>query len=211
MTRTQSTENNCTRLYVTLNGILVGLAGMIHGGAEALQGNRATKGWMLNSIGAFTLIPNYLVTGLVAILVGLCLTIWTIRFIHTEHGMTIFLILSITLFLVGGGVMQVLFFLVAWGVGIQIRQPLTWWRKTMSQPIRKQLAQWWWLSFAAGYLFLFVGIVIWLVFTPPGAAYKNPGMQYILWANLFIGIVFQLLTIISGFAKDIQKRTVDTE
>ncbi len=186
---------------------MVGLTGMIHGAAEVLQGNRATEGLVLDSIGAFTLIPNYLATGIVAIFVGLCLIIWTIRFIHTEHGTTIFLILSITLFLVGGGVAQVLFFLIAWGVGSQIRQPLTWWRKTLSESIRKQLAQWWWFSFAAGYLFLFVAIVIWQVFTPPGAAYKDPTMQYILWANLLIGIVFQILTIISGFARDIQRQT----
>ncbi len=179
---------------------------MIHGGAEVLQGNRPTEGLVLDSIGAFTLIPNYLATGIVAVLVGLCLIVWTIRFIHTKHGTTVFLILSIALFLVGGGVAQVLFFVVAWGVGTQIRQPLTWWRKTLSESLRKQLAQWWWLSFAAGYLFLFIGIVIWLVFTPPGAAYKDPVMQYILWANLLVGIVFQFLTIVAGFARDIQRQ-----
>lgn len=207
MNRTRLIENSSTRLYVTLQGILVGLAGVTHGGAEILQGNRPTEGLMLDSIGAFTLIPNYLVTGIAAVLVGLCVVVWTIWFIRTLHGTTIFLVLSIALFLVGGGVAQVFFFLVAWGVGTQIHQPLTWWRKALSQTIRTRLARWWWLSFAAGYLFLFAGIVIWLVFTPPGAAYKDPAMQYILWTNLVIGIVFQCLTIISGFARDIQRQT----
>ncbi len=65
MTRSQPTENYCTRLDVTIQGTLVGLAGVIHGGAEVIQGNRPTEGWVLNSIGAFTLIPNYLATGIV--------------------------------------------------------------------------------------------------------------------------------------------------
>jgi len=55
-------------------------------------------------------------------------------------------------------------------------------------------------------LFLFVGVVLWLVYTPPWMAYedKSPVMLYLCWASLLIGLVFQLLTIVSGFARDIQ-------
>jgi hypothetical protein len=179
---------------------------MIHGVAETTQGSRPTEGAWLVSVGAFTLIPNYLATGIAAILVGVCLLVWTIRFIHTQHGPTVFLILSIALFLVGGSVAQVVFFLIAWSVSTQIHQPLTWWRRTLPDPFRKQLAKIWWLNFTAGYLFLSVGVAIWLFLTPPGAAYKDPVMQYICWASLLVGLVFQLLTIISGFARDIQKQ-----
>jgi hypothetical protein len=201
-----SFENKSIRLYVTIQGVLVGLGGMIHGIAETLQGSRPTEGLWLVSIGAFSLIPNYLATGIVAILVGACLLVWTIGAIHTQHGPTVFLILSITLFMVGGGVAQIVFFLIAWGVSTQIHQPLTWWRKTLPESFRKQLAKGWWLNFAAGYLFLSVGIFIWLILTPPGAEYKDPVMQYICWASLLVGLVFQFLTIVSGFARDIQKQ-----
>jgi hypothetical protein len=197
--------NNGIKLYVTIQGILVGLGGMIHGIAETLQGNHPTEGLWLVSIGAFTLIPNYLATGITAIIVGLCILVWTIGAIQIKHGPTVFLILSITLFLVGGGVAQVVFFLIAWSVSTQIHQPLTSWRRILSEPVRKQLAKMWWLNFAAGYLFLSIGIFIWLVLTPPGAEYKDPVMQYTCWASLLIGLVFQLLTIVSGFARDVQK------
>jgi hypothetical protein len=196
-------ENHSLRLYVTIQGVLGGLAGMIHGFAEISQGNRPTEGLWLVSVGAFTLIPNYLATGIVAMLVGLCVLIWTLRFIQTKHGATVFLILSILSFLVGGGVAQVVFFLIAWGVATQIRQPLTWWRKTLSTAVRERLARGWWMNFSAGYFFLTIGVFIWLVLTPPGAEYKNHLAQYICWASLLIGLVFQVLTILSGFASDI--------
>ena len=59
-------ENGSLRLYVTIQGVMVGLAGMIHGFAETLQGNRPTEGRLLVDVGAFTLIPNYLATGIAA-------------------------------------------------------------------------------------------------------------------------------------------------
>ena len=208
--RSQKTpfENGSLRLYVTIQGVMVGLAGMIHGFAETLQGNRPTEGRLLVDVGAFTLIPNYLATGIAAILVGLCIVVWTIGFIRTKHGATVFLLLSIALFLVGGGIGEAVIFLVAWGVGIQIHQPLTWWRKTLSESFRKQLARGWWLNFAAGYFFLLVGVALWLVFTPPWIAYeaKSPLMLYLCWASLLTGLVFQFLTILSGFARDAQKQ-----
>ncbi len=200
--------NSTTRLYVTIQGVLGGLIGMIHGIAEILQGNHPTKGFLLNSIGAFTLIPNYLATGIVAVFIGLCLLTWTIGFIHTKYGAIVFLLISAALFLAGGGVAQVGFFLIAWGVGTQIHQRLTWWRATIPELLRKRLAKNWRSNFAAGYFFLLLGITIWLVFTPPGSVYKDPLMQYICWASLAIGFVFQLLTIVSGFALDIERQTV---
>ena len=46
--------------------------------------------------------------------------------------------------------------------------------------------------------------MIWLVVTPPGAEYKDPVAQYICWVSLLIGLIFQGLTIVSGFARDAQ-------
>ena len=199
-------ENQSIRLYVTIQGILGSLAGMIHGTAETMKGNRPTEGLWLVSIGAFALIPNYLVTGIAAMLVGVCILVWTLGFIQTKHGALVFLILSTVLFLVGGGVMQVLFFLIGWSVATQIRQPLTWWRNVLPDILKKQMAKGWQLNFAAGYFFFFVAIAIWLVLTPPGAEYKDPISQYILWICLFISIVFQVMTIVSGFARDILRQ-----
>ena len=66
-----------------------------------------------------------------------------IGFIQTRYGATVFLCLSILSFLVGGGVAQVVFFAIAWGVATQIRQPLAWWRKSLSGPLRRRFAGGW--------------------------------------------------------------------
>jgi len=202
-------ENRSTRLYVTIQGILGGLIAMIHGISEVLQGNRPTGGNWLVSIGAFTLIHNYLFTGVVAILVGLGLLVWTAGWIHTRHGAAVFLLISVILFLVGGGVAQVAFFLIAWAVALQIRRPLEGWRRRIPGPKREQLANRWKWYFTAGYVFLAAGILIWLFLTPPGAATKDPVAQYLCWACLLVGLVFQLLTIVAGFARDIQRRGLE--
>jgi hypothetical protein len=199
-------DNQSTRLYVTIQGSLIGLVSMVHGVAEIMQGNRPTEGMLLKDVGAFTLIPNYLFTGIATILVGLGILVWSIRFIHTQHGATGFLILSIVSFLVGGGIGEVVLFLITWGVAMQIRQPLTWWRKNLPEKSRKWLAKMWRLNFVAGYFFIFVGVLLWLVFTPPWMAFENKSllMLYACWASLLIGLAFQVLTIVSGFARDIQ-------
>jgi len=199
-------ENRSTRLYVTVQGVLGGIIAMIHGLAEVLQGNHPTGGNWLVSIGAFTLIHNYRATGIAALVVGLALLVWTAGWIHTRHGAAVFLGIAVLLFLVGGGVAQVLFFLIAWAVATRIRRPLTWWRDHLPERSRTGLAGIWRKAFGLGYLFLAGGILIWLVWTPPGVTYKNPAAQYLCWTCLVIGALFQLLTIAAGFARDLQQK-----
>jgi len=179
---------------------------MVHGLSEALQGNIPTGGFVLESIGAVTIIPNYLVTGIAAMLTGLSVIVWTIGFIHKKNGPLIFLTLSILLFLVGGGVAQVLFFILTWSVATRIRQPLTWWSKALPEELRKRLARLWLPVFILSYVFFSIGIGIWLILTPPGATYKEPVMVYACWSFLIMGILFQVLAIISAFAHDIERR-----
>lgn len=199
-------KNSSTRIYVLIQGILIGLGGIAHGVFETLQGNTPTGGYLVH-FGIFTLIPNYLITGIAAIIVGLSVIVWTIGFIHTKNGPVVFLALSILLFLVGGGVAIVPFFILTWGVSTRINQPLTWWRKVLLENLRKQLAQLWLAILISGYLFLLTAIGIWLVLSPPSAAYKAPTIiEYILWSFLCIGILWQPLIIVSGFARDIERQ-----
>lgn len=80
-----------------------------------------------------------------------------------------------------------------------------------SMPIREKLVGHWICSFAAGYFFLAVGILIWLFLTPPGAAHKDPLAQYILCASLIVSRLFKVLTIVAGFARDIQQKEGSTD
>jgi hypothetical protein len=198
--------NDSTNLYVKIQGTGVGLIGIAHGIFEILQGNTPTGGYLLN-LGIFTLIPNYLITGIATIIVGLLVIAWVISSIQTKNGPIVFLAFSILLFLVGGGVALVLFFILTWGVSTRIQKPLTWWKRILPENLRKQLTRLWPAAWVSGYLFLLIAIGIWLVLSPPSATYKAPTItQYILWLFLCLGILFQPLTIISGFARDIERQ-----
>jgi hypothetical protein len=195
--------NNSTRIYVLILGIVIGLGGMAHGIFEALLGNKPTVD-ILERIGAFTILPTYLLTGISAIIVSILIIVWTIRFIHKKNGPIIFLLLSILLFFTGGGVAIIAGFLLTWTVSTRINKPLTWWKKVLSENSRKQFARFWLVSLITGFLLLSIGILIWLLFTPPGEIYKITIVDYLCWLFLCLGLLFQIFTIISGFARDIE-------
>ena len=108
--------NRATRINVTLLGVIFGISGINHGLFETLQGNIQTGGLFISAIGeaqkmwphgnepAFTLIPNFLITGIVAMLVGLAIIVWSCVYVHKKMGSIILLLLFILLLLVGGGV-----------------------------------------------------------------------------------------------------------
>src|SRR5271157_895297 len=153
---------NSTRLFVIFMGIHAGLTGFVHGLCETFQGNTPTGGNVIASFGVFTLIQNYLLTGIAAMLVALILAIWTIGFIHKKNGPIVFLILAILLFLVGGGVAIVFFTPFVFGAATRIDKPLAWWKKTLPETLRKRLASAWPAIFIIGSICLSIGIGIWL-------------------------------------------------
>jgi len=197
-------QNKCTRFYVVLIVVLIGFTGIIHGISEVFVGNKPTEGFLLKSIGAFTLIHNYLYTGIAAISVSLILIIWSIGYIHKKNGHLIFLILSILLFLVGGGVAQIIGFLLTWSVATNINSTLEWWKKHLAKKTRRDLAKLWLKILITGFALLVIGILIWLFLVPPGALYKSPTIEHICWTFLVAGLGFQIMTIISGFARDLE-------
>ncbi|HSK97825.1 MAG TPA: hypothetical protein VK891_14480 [Euzebyales bacterium] len=96
-------------------GALVGLAGVEHGIGEMLQGPVRPDGlfilsWpdaaaleVLSGEPAMTVVPNLLVTGVLAVLVGLAVAVWSIWFAGRRHGGLVLVGLSVALLLVGGG------------------------------------------------------------------------------------------------------------
>ena len=107
-------DNQNTRLTASTFGILLGISGIInHGIFEILQGNTSTNGFFIEAIGeahrfwihgteaAFTIIPNFLITGICVILVASTTILWSVKYIQVNHGATVFLLLLILLTLVG--------------------------------------------------------------------------------------------------------------
>lgn len=106
---------SATRVTVATFGVLAALAGIEHGIGEMLQGNVAPAGTMIlswqdsalfrvvNGEPAMTVIPNLLVTGILAILASLIFLAWVTMFAQRRHGGVVMILLSAVMLLVGAG------------------------------------------------------------------------------------------------------------
>ncbi len=150
--------NQATQMIVSVISIWCGVSGLEHGFFETLQGSAAPDGLLISAIGpvqrfwpggtetAFTVIPNFLVTGILAMLVSLAVVIWSGWFITRKYGAIVFLLLSILQFLVGGGFAQIFLVLLVSAAATQIHARLTWMRAVFPAAIRRFLgALWVWL------------------------------------------------------------------
>ncbi|MCG8353580.1 MAG: hypothetical protein MI924_37935 [Chloroflexales bacterium] len=210
--------NRATRINVATIGVIFGLGGMTHGFAETLQGNTPTGGMFINAIaagstwtrwseggeGAFTIVPNFLVTGILAMLVGLAIIVWSLGFVHRPRGPIVFLSLFILLFLVGGGIGQVAFFIPAWVVATRIRKPLCWWRSVLPAGLRSGFAKVWpWLLTLAALLILTALVIAIFGYIP--SVQDMERVLNITLAMVGLSLVIFLLAFVAGFAYDIER------
>lgn len=209
--------NRATRVTVGTLGVTLGIAGMDHGFFEMLQGSISTPGLFVQAIGpanrmwvygtedAFTLIPNFLITGIFAMVLSLIVMIWCIGFIHKKNGAHIFILLCVLLFLVGGGVAQVVGFILVWAMATQINSPLTGWRNALPESARKRSSPFWLFLLVIGSLLFLIALEIAIAGFVPGV---NDPMQkqYICWSFLAVALVAYLLSFIAGLARDIQTK-----
>ena len=211
--------NHSTRVIVAVIGIMLAISGLNHGIFEVLQGNTPTGGVGINAIGpdhiqwewggegAFTLVPNFLLTGLLAILVSITVAVWSVGFIHKQNGANVFILLCVALFLVGGGAAQVVFFLPAWGVATRINKPLTWWQKVLPEKIRPALGKIWPFTLSISVISFLTGLYIAITGRVPGFNITDADtVLAICWSLVFGGgWAMILFTYVSGFAADIQR------
>ncbi len=208
---------NSTRVIVATLGVVFGISGMSHGLFETLQGNTPTGGMFISAIGeahrmwvhgneyAFTVIPNFLITGILAMIVSLTIMIWSVGFVHKKNGPLVFLLLFILLFLVGGGIGQIVFFTLTWAVSTRINKPLTWWRKVLPESVRKVLSKLWSWSLIAGSLLIVMALEIAITGFVPGV--NDPDLILIIMLTaLGAGLGILLLTFVAGFAHDIERQ-----
>lgn len=220
MTKTSDTPGawfhnlNATRIIVTTIGVIFGLSGMNHGFFEFLQGNVATNGLVIHAIGpenrfwvqgtedAFTIIPNYMVSGLLAMLIGLLIIIWSLWFIQTRYGRTIFLLLFIALFLVGGGIGQIAFFIPAWAFATRMNKPLIWWRKALPERIRPFFSTLWPITLLISTVFILVGIEIAIFGYFPSVSDPNT-LQNMAMSFVLTSAILNIITFVAGLGHDI--------
>ncbi|MRS05615.1 hypothetical protein EG832_20725 [bacterium] len=206
--------NKATRINIATLGTIFGISGINHGFFETLQGNVPTPGFFIFAIGeaqkmwqhgdepAFTIIPNFLLTGFAAMIVGLSIIIWSLGFVHKKNGPTVFILLFILLLLVGGGVAQILFFPFIWLVSTRIHQPLDWWRKVLPTKVQESLAKVWpWFLVVSATLLVCPLIIATTGFVP--AVNDTERVFSIMLICLGMEVLALPLTFVSGFAHDI--------
>lgn len=206
-----NTAQSATRIIATTVGVFFGLFSSInHGIFEILQGNKPTSGLIINAIGeaqrfwpegtepALTLIPNYLVTGIAAILVGIAIIVWSIWFLPTKHGRIVYLGLFLVSFLVGGGIGQIFFFLPAWAFATRMDKPLHWWRKSLPKRAWPLLSRTWVVFLAAAVGTMLVGLEMAIFGRFPGItdleALANINMLFVFGSAILFVLAF-----IAGF------------
>lgn len=194
-----------TKTAATWLGIFAGMAGLEHGYFEILQGNTQPSGLMFPSWGAnicdpekfwhacepaMSILPNFLATGILTVLLGLAVIAWSVWFIQKKHGGLGLILLSILLLLFGGGFFPPLIGLVAGAAGAQINRPVN------GQPgalMRFAARLWPWP--------LALLITVLLAQFPVGYFF-NDFLKSIMGGFLFFIVTFLPLSVYAGFARD---------
>ena len=203
-------------MIVTTIGVIFGISGLNHGFFEFLQGNTPTDGFVIQAIGeaqrfwplgteeAFTIIPNFLISGLLSMLIGFAIVVWSIWFIQTRHGRTVFLGLFILLFLVGGGIGQVAFFIPAWAFATRMDKPLTWWREVLPRNTWSFLSKIWMVLLIFATIIFSIGLEMAIFGLFPGLT-DPEAIQSTAMTLVFISAILYMLTFIAGFGHELRR------
>lgn len=205
-----------TRLVVSLLGLIVGLAGLEHGIGEILQGNVVPGELMFSSWPkaevmkifsgepAMSVIPNFLASGILTILVSVVYMTWAVVFINRKHGGSILMLISVVLLFVGGGFGPPLLGIIVGAAGTRAGKPLTWWRAHLSPRARRFLSgvsPWVLAACLTAWLLMMPGPMIVERMLGPGSLDGSMLPFYFMFA----AFGFLPVAIITGFARDIEK------
>lgn len=209
--------NNSIKKVVSIIGVVFGVGGIGHGFFETLQGNKPTEGLMIHAIGeaqkmwvngnepALTIIPNYLVTGVAAMVVGMLIIIWSIGFMHRKYAASIYLILFVTLLLVGGGIGQIIFFTIGWLLATRIDKRLLLFRRIMPKAFRTVMKKVWRVTLFVSAGLIMCALEIAMFGIVPGM--KDPNIiTNTMLMSLGIGLLLLLISSLSAIAYDIEKQ-----
>ncbi len=214
--------NRTTWTNTTALAVLLSAAGFEHGLFAALQGNKPTDGLFIQAIGdsmqfwkyggedALTIIPNFLISGICAMLMSLFTIAWSLLYLKRRHGRTVLLLAFFLLTLVGGGIAVIPFFLVVWAYSTKMDKPLIWWSRRLTGVKRELLSRIWPYALATTVACWCVMIEIAIFGFFPG----QTNAETILIINTtFVLLLMVLVNIgfLSAFARDIGSRSADAE
>jgi hypothetical protein len=218
-----SNNSHATRIIVSTVGIFCGISGLEHGFFETLQGNTTPDGLLISAIGpanrfwpggtetALTVIPNFFITGILAMLASLAVIIWSAAFIHKKLGAAVFLLLSIFQFLVGGGFAQIFLVIMASAAASQINSLWNGWRVLLPGILRRSLAKLWLsllilfaLSFSCA---IFVAIFGYIPIVSSLFGLSANDLTGFLFGLGYSMLGLLLVTVLAGFARDVESQS----
>jgi hypothetical protein len=195
-----------TRIVASAFGAFAGFGGPEHGYFEILQGHVRPDTLVIASIGppcdpekvwnlcepAMTVVPSFLVTGILATVLGLITMVWAACFIHKKRGGIILILLSIALLLVGGGLFPPVIGVIAGVIGTRINVPLT--RRPGS--VSSFLARLWPWSLVAFFVWAFGQFLV--------GHYFNEFLQKSGFLSPLLIVGLYVLSILSAYASDVE-------
>ena len=196
-----------TKTVATWFGIAAGIAGIEHGYFEILQGNTNPESLMIASIGhpcvpeevwnacepAMTVIPNFLLTGILAVVIGLLVLVWSAAFIERKNGGVVLILLSVALLLFGGGLFPPLIGIVGGVAGMKINKPVG--GRQSNGPVQGVAKLWPWPL---------VIFLVWIIGQWPAGYFFNAFMQKAMYFGLFLIFVTLPLSVYTAYAYDVQ-------
>jgi hypothetical protein len=194
-------------------GVYAGLLGAAHGFLEILQGSVATAGFMISAIGppcqaetiwhgcfpAVTLVPNFQVTGILALAVSLAVAVWAALFVGRKWGGPVLIALALLMLPVGGGIIPVVIGVVAGAAGTRIHTPPDRLAARLSGRSLGALAKLWPWSLVAYFLWIPSQYALGTLF--------NDFMSKLSFPALLLEFALLMLAILSASAYDIKKTT----
>ncbi len=200
-----------TRITATVLGLIAGGAGIEHGVFEVLQGNARPEGLMIASIGppcvpeltwnacepAMTVLPSFLLTGILAIVLGSAVMAWSAFFLRKRHGGLVLILLSVPLLLFGGGIFPPIIGIVAGVLATRIQKLLVPETSRLSGGLLRLLAALWpWA------LVLFV---VWVLGQWVIGYFANDWLLANGYLIILMVLGTLLLSVISCYARDLKE------
>jgi hypothetical protein len=195
---------NATKKTAAWLGASAGIAGMEHGYFEILQGKSLTHGLVINSIGppcvpkemwnacepALTVVPDFLITGILAVVIGLFVLVWSVFFIQRKSGGFVLVLLSVALLLFGGGFFPPLIGLVGGFAGTKINKPFN------GQPGSSTT------FFTKLWPWPLVIFLVWIFGQWIVGYFVNEFLQSIMVYGVILILVTLVLSVITAYARD---------
>ena len=193
-----------TKTVATWLGIAAGLAGLEHGYFEILQGSTRPAGLAFPSMGppcnpeviwnacepAMSILPSFLITGIVAMLLGLAIIVWSAVFIQRRHGGLVLILLSVALLLFGGGFFPPLIGLIGGVAGTRINRPVS---RSPGRVTRFAAKLWPWPL---------VILLVWLLGQFPVGHFFNDLLKNVMGLGLLLILTMLPLSVYTAHAHD---------